>query len=222
MEAREQLLEKMVTSVMEGFDFEKVLTVMRRLGWKWSTTDSEMAVPSMYRLMKKAEELLKEAVSHYGEKEFFATGFGGLTASLDGSVLVLQFVLEEYTSHAGDYITDETDPQEQQPPMPAPVKVTLNGEMVKAKMTFLCNGTQFNKDDFYPIVSLDTYYDEDDLLKKDSGSSPKPLYKVMLAKNGCLFMFYEKVRKDSSFGLRFDECFYVDDTLKYELDKLKI
>lgn len=215
MEAREQLLEKMVTSVMEDFDFEKVLTVMRRLGWKWSTTDSEMAVPSMYRLMKKAEGLLKEAASHYGEKEFFATGSGGLTASLDGSVLVLQFTLEESTSHAGDFITYETDPQEQLPES-APAGISPNiGLMAKAKITFLYNGTQFDKEDPYPILMFGTFYDDDDT------SHTEPLYKVTLGKSGALYTFYEKVRKDSSFHLRFDECFYVDGILKLKLDNIK-
>ena len=100
---KEELIDKMIADVMEEFDFDKVRKVMLSLDWKWNIGDGEMTVPSTYRLTKKAEELLKDAASHYGERDFYFCGCGGLVASLDGKDLSLQFILAETTTYAEDY-----------------------------------------------------------------------------------------------------------------------
>lgn len=107
--SKEELIEQMVTDVMEDFDFDRVHKVMENLDWRWTIENDERTVPSTYRLMKKAEHLLRETAAYYGDKEFHAIGTGGLMASLDGGVLALQFILTETTADHRDYINVEDD-----------------------------------------------------------------------------------------------------------------
>ena len=109
--SKEELIDRMVTAVMEDFDFDRVHRVMVNLDWKWDIGDGEMTVPSSYRLTKNAERLLRDAAQHYGDKEFHSCGSGGFMAHLDGETLSLQFILTEMTSFASDFINiDEPDP----------------------------------------------------------------------------------------------------------------
>lgn len=105
--SKEELIDKMVTAVMEDFDFDRVHRVMVNLDWKWDIGNGEMTAPSSYRLTKKAEGLLRDAAQHYGDKEFYSCGNGGFTARLDGETLTLQFTLTEMTSYASDFINIE-------------------------------------------------------------------------------------------------------------------
>ena len=105
--SKEELIEQMVTDVMEDFDFDKVHDVMVHLDWRWSIDNGERTVPSSYRLMKTADRLLRETAAHYGDKEFHAQGTGGFMASLDNGVLALQFILTETTADHHDYINVE-------------------------------------------------------------------------------------------------------------------
>ena len=106
---REELIENMVTAVMEDFNFDRVHNVMVSLGWKWSIENSERTVPSLYRLMKTADRLLRDCAKYYGDKEFHSVGNGGFVASLDNGVLALQFILTETTSDHRDFIKVEED-----------------------------------------------------------------------------------------------------------------
>ena len=108
---REQLIDKMVADVMEGFDFNKVHDVMVSLDWHWVNKNNESAVPSLYQLIKEAERLLRTAAAHYMEKEFYVTGSGGFMSVLWDGALTLQFVLAEYTAYEGDYINVKEEQQ---------------------------------------------------------------------------------------------------------------
>lgn len=101
---KEELIDNMVTAVMEDFDFARVHRVMVSLDWKWDIGYGEMAVPSSYRLTKVAEGLLRDAAQHYGDKEYYSCGSGGFMAHIDGETLTLQFILSEMTSYASDFI----------------------------------------------------------------------------------------------------------------------
>lgn len=103
---REELIDKMVAVVMENFDFDRVHRVMVNLDWKWVIGDGETTVPSIYRLTRNAERLLREAAQHYGEEEFYSCGTGGFMAHLDGEELTLQFILSTMTSCASDFINN--------------------------------------------------------------------------------------------------------------------
>lgn len=93
----------MVNEVMEDFDFEKVHRVMVLTEHKWACMEGTEKVPSIYRMMKHAEELLRTCASHYGDMDDFSTSSGGFTARLDAGMLYLQYVLEEKTSYDMDY-----------------------------------------------------------------------------------------------------------------------
>ena len=105
--SRDELIDRMVEDVMEDFDVETVHNVMSSLNWEWDIGNGEMTVPSIYRLMRSAERLLRNAASHYGEKQYFYTGSGGLMATLDGECLTLQFILRECSAFHEDYINQE-------------------------------------------------------------------------------------------------------------------
>ena len=105
--SKEELIDRMVTAVMEDFDFDRVHRVMVNLDWKWDIGDGEMTVPSIYRLTKEAERLLRDVAQHYGDKEFYSCGSGGFMTHLDGETLTLQFILTEMTSYASDFINIE-------------------------------------------------------------------------------------------------------------------
>ena len=107
--SKEELIDKMVTAVMEDFDFDRVHRVMVNLDWKWNIGNGEMTVPNSYRLTRYAERLLREVAQHYGDKEFYSCGSGGFMARLDGETLTLQFILTEMTSFASDF-TDINEP----------------------------------------------------------------------------------------------------------------
>lgn len=106
--SKEQLIENMVTAVMEEFDFNRVHRVMVNLNWKWDIGDGKKVIPSTYRIMKEANRLLTKAASHYGEGNY-SCGSGGFMAHLDGTTLTLQFILTEMTSYADDFINTEAD-----------------------------------------------------------------------------------------------------------------
>ena len=107
--SREELIETMVTAVMEDFDFDKVHRVMVSLDWRWTIENGERTVPSSYRMMKTADRLLRDCAQHYGDKEFHSCGTGGFMASLDNGTLALQFILTESASDHRDYINVEED-----------------------------------------------------------------------------------------------------------------
>ena len=108
---REELIDKMVADVLDGFDFNKVHDVMVSLDWRWSIGNQESTVPSIYRLMKMAEDLLRYAAKSYGEKDYSDTSAGGFMAILADGTLTLQFVLEENTAFEEDYINEKEEQQ---------------------------------------------------------------------------------------------------------------
>ena len=100
---QERLIDRMITDIMEDFDFEKVRRVMLPLDWKWDIGNGEMTVPSIYRLMKEAEQLLRDVAKYYGEKDRHTISTGGFTATLDEDTLWLSFEIEEGEAFAEDY-----------------------------------------------------------------------------------------------------------------------
>ena len=103
---REQLIESMVAQVMEEFDFDYVHNVMVNLDLKWYIRGEEV-VPSTYQIIKKAEKLLIDVKNHYGEKDFYSCGTGGLMASLNEGTLSLQFILTEAFSYVEGFTKTE-------------------------------------------------------------------------------------------------------------------
>lgn len=100
---QEQLIDKMIADILESFDFEKVHKTMVTLDWKWDIGHGEMAVPSIYRMMKDAESHLRNVAQYYGKKEFYLTGSGGFVATLESDSITLQFILTEISAYKDDY-----------------------------------------------------------------------------------------------------------------------
>ena len=103
---KEELIEAMVSDVMEDFDFDKVHDVIKYLGWKIQIRH-EFKVPSSYQLMKIAENLLRTCMCHYGAKESYCSGCFGFMASLDNDELTLQFILTESSSFVADVVNNK-------------------------------------------------------------------------------------------------------------------
>ena len=99
----------MITAVMEDFNFNTVHEVMAALKWTWKIEGLGMKVPSVYRLIRTADKLLHDVIRNHGDNDFYATGTGGLMASLDNGVLGLQFVLAETTADFHDYIDNKEE-----------------------------------------------------------------------------------------------------------------
>ena len=99
----EHLIDRMITDIMEDFDFEKVRKVMLLLDWKWDIGNGEMTVPSIYRMTRQAEWLLRDVAKYYGVKDHHTISTGGFTAMLYDDMLTLSFELEEVTAFPEDY-----------------------------------------------------------------------------------------------------------------------
>ena len=111
--SKEELIDKMVTEVLESFDFDRVHRVMRYLDWKWVDGDGTLFFPNHYQLAKKAERLLRDVVQHY-ECDGYVCSSGGFIAQInndsfdddnpDDKTLTLLFILTETTSFTSDII----------------------------------------------------------------------------------------------------------------------
>ena len=105
--SKEELIEQMVTDIMEDFDFDKVHKVMIDVNWKWNIGNGAINVPSTYRIMKTADGLLRDVAAHFGEEDFYLKETGGFVASLNDGELTLQFILAEMSVDHRDYINVE-------------------------------------------------------------------------------------------------------------------
>lgn len=116
--SKEELIDKMVTEVLENFDFDRVHRVMKYIDRKWVDGDGYLFVPNHYQLAKKAERLLRDVAQHY-ECKAYSCASGGFIAQLNddgfdsdnldsdslvGKQLTLLFILTETTSFAEDII----------------------------------------------------------------------------------------------------------------------
>ena len=98
---KEQLIDQMISDVLDEFDFNKVHHVMEYLDWKWAVNDGE-EVPNHYKLIKQAESLLRDVAKHYGDKKFHVVETGGFRATLDNDCLGLDFILTQSTAYVED------------------------------------------------------------------------------------------------------------------------
>lgn len=86
MAKKKEIIDNMVNEVMEGFDFERVHKVMVALDWKWSIGDGEYTVPSVYRIMREADRLLRKVASEcFNDTNLHYCGCGGLCAYYDAN-----------------------------------------------------------------------------------------------------------------------------------------
>lgn len=92
-----ELVEKMLDSIMENFDFKKVHDAMLALDWRWASTRGD--VPTVEEIEDEAARLLWDVVN---AEDYDVIGTGGLEASKDFSnwddpYIGLKFILEEWS-----------------------------------------------------------------------------------------------------------------------------
>ena len=86
---------KTISEIMNQFDFDRVLSVMRYLNWNWG-----MSVPTMDEIKEMAFKLLTEAYA----KDSYSVSSGGFCAtsfvnSDTGRIeLSLEFILSSWTT----------------------------------------------------------------------------------------------------------------------------
>lgn len=90
--------ERRIEEVLDNFDFQKVLKVMRLLNWKWATKNGDLKVPSLYQIMSTANMLLNDVVHYIGTNGHKEASCGGLKASVNAKGdLSLSFEITCYT-----------------------------------------------------------------------------------------------------------------------------
>ena len=66
--------EEKIIEVLENFDFDKVQMVMDFLNWKWIDTNGTFAIPSYYRMIEMAKDLLYHCKNNENETVTISTG----------------------------------------------------------------------------------------------------------------------------------------------------
>ena len=102
-----ELVEKMLDSIMDNFDFEKVHDTMLALDWRWASIGD---VPTVEEIEDEAARLLWDVVN---ADDYDVIATGGLEASKDFSdyndpFIQLRFTLEEW-SESGSEMDKEED-----------------------------------------------------------------------------------------------------------------
>lgn len=87
--------ERIITEVLDNFDFERVARAMSALNIMWEV-DDEMECPDASVLKWKAESLCDAVMDFYGKGNHrVCTSCGGLKAVLlEGKKLMLEYVVE--------------------------------------------------------------------------------------------------------------------------------
>lgn len=94
MKDEQKVVNEMITEILGSFDFATVRRVMDYMEWQWY---QERDVPTIYAMMKRAEEQLLQAY-HVWKQDGLPTevGSGGFYATCDQKGnLTLRFVLKE-------------------------------------------------------------------------------------------------------------------------------
>ena len=105
------LERKLVEHVLNGFDFGRVHDVMVHLNWCWVTVNKGEEPPSMYQLVKKAEEMLLIGVKHVYEEEPYYVDCCGFKVTAYGGKLSLEFVLDEFYVYSDEISNDKENKQ---------------------------------------------------------------------------------------------------------------
>ena len=66
--------EEKINEVLENFSFYKVQRVMDFLNWKWLDTGGTFAIPSYFRMIEDAKDLLYRCKNNKNETVTISTG----------------------------------------------------------------------------------------------------------------------------------------------------
>ena len=72
---KQQALQEQMDEIMDSFEFDKVLSVMKHLNWKWG---SSKGIPDEYEVRQQARKTMKYAIECNGD-----AGTGGFHATVD-------------------------------------------------------------------------------------------------------------------------------------------
>lgn len=101
---RKNIQEKMIMDVLDDFNFRKVHDVMGITNWKWACRNGDYEIPSLYEMIKTAEQLLRTIIKNYGKGKYTYVLSGGFKASLDeDDFLMLEFIAESSVEIGPDY-----------------------------------------------------------------------------------------------------------------------
>lgn len=65
---RDEAVQKQIDEIMDSFEFDRVLKIMKALQWMWGFGESEH-YPDEWELRKSARERLREAAKNHGSSE---------------------------------------------------------------------------------------------------------------------------------------------------------
>lgn len=102
-----ELVEKMLDSIMDNFDFEKVHNAMLALDWRWASVGD---VPTVEEIEDEAARLLWDVVNAGDDYDVVTTG--GLEASKDFSdyndpFIQLRFILTDWDENGSEMDEEE-------------------------------------------------------------------------------------------------------------------
>jgi len=66
--------EEKIIEVLENFDFDKVQRVMHFLNWKWVNVGNTFSIPSYFRMIESAKDLLYRCKNSKSETVTISTG----------------------------------------------------------------------------------------------------------------------------------------------------
>ena len=66
---------KTIECILDNFDFEKVITVMKLLDWKWVSADGELEIPTIGILYRRSRDLLYDLANEPLVHQIFQGGF---------------------------------------------------------------------------------------------------------------------------------------------------
>jgi len=90
--------------ILSNMNWKKIHKVMTFLNWKWFICPKTYRIPTIYELIKKAEELIDQATEEaykYKKNAFFATG-GFEAECIWNDSLSLRFVLDSFMAEEED------------------------------------------------------------------------------------------------------------------------
>ena len=101
---KKELVDKMIDSILNDFDFEKVRKVMLAIGMGTLNDDGTISVPSIYQLIKQAKWCLRACAEHYGEEKEWSAATGGFEARQFESTLTLKFSIWQEEAFEEDFV----------------------------------------------------------------------------------------------------------------------
>ena len=96
-----------VKEIMDNFDFDKVLNIMKKMDWKWMlfrNDDFACDIPTVDEIKETSNRILNELYEKSKNEEIYSISIGGLKATKYEYYVSLDFILE--SCNTSDFIDD--------------------------------------------------------------------------------------------------------------------